>query len=66
MSPEPALPSLSLERARHQGREAFYAGQPTSANPYRTESPEGAQWLLAWQAADTYRRMLDEHLARQA
>jgi ribosome modulation factor len=58
--------SLSLERARHQGREAFYAGMPGESCPYPQGSEEWDIWWGAWQAAREYRELLDQHLLRQA
>ncbi len=58
--------SLSLERARHQGREAFFSGQSGESCPYPAGSAERLIWLGAWDAARDYREMLDQHLLRQA
>jgi len=58
--------SLSLERARHQGREAFFSGQTGESCPYPAGSPERIIWLGAWDAARDYRELLDQHLLRQA
>ncbi len=58
--------SLSLERARHQGREAFFAGLSGDSCPYETGAPERLVWLGAWDAARNYREMLDQHLRLQA
>jgi len=58
--------SLSLERARHQGREAFFSGLSGDSCPYATGTPERSAWLSAWDAARDYRELLDQHLLRQA
>ena len=58
--------SLNLERARHQGREAFFSGQSGDTCPYEVGTPERVTWLSAWDAARDYREMLDQHLLRQA
>lgn len=58
--------SLSLERARHQGREAFFSGQSGDSCPYLPGTPERIIWLGAWDAARDYRELLDQHLIRQA
>jgi ribosome modulation factor len=55
-----------LERARHQGREAFFSGQTGESCPYPAGSPERIIWLGAWDAARDYRELLDQHLLRQA
>jgi len=55
-----------LERARHQGREAFFSGQSGESCPYRAGTAERNIWLGAWRAARDYREMLDVHLLRQA
>ncbi len=60
------MESLLFERARHQGREAFFAGQSGSDCPYDPGTPERTIWLSAWDAARDYRQMLDQHLLRQA
>ena len=67
----PSLPAgepedLSLERARHQGREAFFSGQAGESCPYLAGTAERKIWLGAWRAARDYREMLDVHLLRQA
>ena len=64
--PNPQQDSRSLERARHQGREAFFAGQSGDSCPYAAGTPERSTWLSAWDAARDYREMLDQHLLRQA
>jgi ribosome modulation factor len=58
--------NLSLERAGHQGREAFFSGQSGESCPYRAGTAERTIWLGAWLAARDYREMLDVHLLRQA
>ena len=58
--------SLQQERARHQGREAFFAGQSGSDCPYDPGTRERTIWLTAWDAAREYRELLDQHLLRQA
>ena len=58
--------TLSLERARHQGREAFFSGKSGDTCPYDAGTPERSTWLSAWDAARDYREMLDQHLLRQA
>lgn len=58
--------SLSLERARHQGREAFFSGQSGDSCPYEAGTPERMTWRGAWDAAREYRERLDQHLLRQA
>ncbi len=55
-----------VARAQHQGREAFYAGEPWSACPYPDEGPERSAWLATWQATLRFREYLDEYLERQA
>jgi ribosome modulation factor len=55
-----------LERARHQGREAFFSGQAGENCPYLAGTAERKIWLGAWRAARDYREMLDVHLLRQA
>jgi ribosome modulation factor len=52
---------MRLERARHQGREAFHAGQSLALCPYDLGSVEGRTWLAAWEAA----RLLRERIERQ-
>ena len=61
-----ASDSLSLERARHQGREAFFSGLSGDSCPYEAGTAERSIWLSAWDAARDYREMLDQHLLRQA
>ena len=58
--------SLSLERARHQGREAFFSGVSGDSCPYPAGTQERKTWLTAWDEARDYREMLDQHLLRQA
>lgn len=58
--------SLSFERARHQGREAFFSGQSGDSCPYPVGTLERTIWLVAWDAARDYREILDQHLLRQA
>jgi len=55
-----------LERARHQGREAFFSGLSGDSCPYPAGTPERSSWLVAWDAARDYRELLDQHLLRQA
>jgi len=67
----PSLParepeSLSFERARHQGREAFFSGLSGDSCPYPPGTAERIIWLGSWDAARDYREMLDQHLLRQA
>ena len=64
MSPEAT--NLSLERARHQGREAFFSGLSGESCPYDPGTEERLIWLGAWDAARDYREQLDAHLLRQA
>lgn len=64
VQPEPE--SVRLERARHQGREAFFAGIGGDECPYDPGQRERFAWLEAWDAARQYREMLDAHLLRQA
>jgi ribosome modulation factor len=71
MSPErpvslKEVEAVRLERARHQGREAFYAGVGGDECPYKPGLKERTAWLEAWDAARQYRQMLDAHLLRQA
>lgn len=65
MDPAPSLPDY-LVRAHHQGREAFLAGGDRMACPYPPDSEEHKMWLASFDAAERFRRILDEHLARQA
>ena len=58
--------NLNLERARHQGREAFFSGLSGESCPYDQGTEERLMWLGAWDAARDYREQLDEHLLRQA
>lgn len=62
----PEQEAIRLERARHQGREAFIAGVAGDECPYAPGSRERLAWLESWDAARTYREMLDTHLLRQA
>jgi ribosome modulation factor len=63
---QPETESVRLERARYQGREAFFAGAGGDECPYDQGMRERLVWLEAWDAARQYRDMLDEHLLRQA
>lgn len=63
---QPEDESIRLERARHQGREAFFAGLGGDECPYASGLHERVAWLKAWDAARQYREALDEHLLRQA
>lgn len=64
--PPNELDAVRLERARHQGREAFFAGAQGDECPYEPGTGERLAWLEAWDAARGYREMLDAHLLRQA
>ncbi len=65
MSPN-ELDAVRLERARHQGREAFFAGADGDECPYEPGTGERVAWLESWDAARAYREQLDKHLLRQA
>jgi ribosome modulation factor len=49
-----------LERARHQGREAFLAGQSLAVCPYELGTTEGRTWLAAWEAARLLRERMEQ------
>jgi len=51
-----------LARARHQGREAFHAGQSLALCPYDLGSVEGRTWLAAWEAARLLRERIEQRL----
>jgi ribosome modulation factor len=57
---------LTTESARHQGREAFFAGLPRESCPFPQDSGEWRAWTGAWEAARDYRVWLDVHLEREA
>jgi ribosome modulation factor len=63
---QPEQESVRLERARHQGREAFFAGVGGDECPYDPGMKERLAWFGAWDAARQYRDELDAHLLRQA
>ncbi len=65
MSPN-ELDAVRLERARHQGREVFFAGAQGDECPYEPGTGERVAWLESWDAARAYREQLDQHLLRQA
>jgi ribosome modulation factor len=54
-----------VARARHQGREAFHAGESLAVCPYDLGSPEGRTWLAAWEAARLLRERIDQQLRSQ-
>ena len=54
-----------LERARHQGREAFHAGHSLAVCPYELGSIESRTWLAAWEAARLLRERIDQRLQRE-
>jgi ribosome modulation factor len=64
MSDDPV--EIRLERARHQGRESFHAGDPRTDSPYAPHTDEHRVWLDAWDAAHDLREAIGELLRRQA
>ena len=54
-----------LERARHQGREAFHAGSSLALCPYDLGSVEARTWLAAWEAARLLRERIEQRLQRE-
>lgn len=56
---------LSRQRARHQGREAFYAGRQLGDCPATLSAPLRAEWVAAWEEAREIRERLDDKLMRE-
>jgi ribosome modulation factor len=57
---------IRLERARHQGRESFHAGEARDGSPYEPHTEEHEVWVAAWDAAHELREAIGELLRRQA
>ena len=56
---------MRMERARHQGREAFHAGHSLAVCPYDLGSLEGRTWLASWEAARLLRERIELRLQRE-
>jgi ribosome modulation factor len=56
---------MRLQRARHEGREAFHAGQSLAVCPYELGGAEGRTWLAAWEAARLLRERIEQRLQRE-